>query len=59
MMFFRWVNGLRGQSIFVSKFKMLGTGFTMDVIYGDDYSKRVYGLHSQTNDHEIFGIAIP
>ena len=36
-----------------------GTGFTIEVIYGDDISKRVYGVNSQTGHPEIISISIP
>lgn len=37
----------------------VGTGFSVEVIYGDDYSKRIHGVSSQTNEPEIIDVVIP
>jgi hypothetical protein len=37
----------------------IGTGFSVEVVYGDDYSKRVYGVNDATNEPELFKIIIP
>jgi hypothetical protein len=37
----------------------VGTGFSVEVVYGDDYSKRVYGVNDPTNEPEFFSIGIP
>jgi hypothetical protein len=37
----------------------IGTGFSVEVIYGDDYSKRVNDIISQANQPEIIDIVIP
>ncbi|MGD9673388.1 MAG: hypothetical protein AB7U98_07910 [Candidatus Nitrosocosmicus sp.] len=37
----------------------IGTGFSVEVVYGDDYSKRVYGVNDATNKPELFKIIIP
>ncbi|MDN5846460.1 MAG: hypothetical protein L0H53_09325 [Candidatus Nitrosocosmicus sp.] len=37
----------------------LGASFTTEVIYGDDHSKRVYGVNSQTSHPEIISISVP
>lgn len=36
-----------------------GTGFSVEVIYGDDDSKRVHGVASQGSQPEIVSISIP
>ncbi|MDR4489495.1 MAG: hypothetical protein R2685_01150 [Candidatus Nitrosocosmicus sp.] len=36
-----------------------GTGFSVEVIYGDDDSKRFHGVASQDNQPEIVDIVIP
>ncbi|HYF99464.1 MAG TPA: hypothetical protein VD815_05195 [Candidatus Saccharimonadales bacterium] len=36
-----------------------GTGFSVEVVYGDDHSKRIHGINSQTSEPEIIDIVIP
>ena len=37
----------------------VGTGFSVEVVYGDDHSKRVHDVVSQVNEPEIIDIVIP
>ena len=36
-----------------------GTDFNVEVIYGDDYSKRAYGVNNQTDKPVFFNVKIP
>ena len=36
----------------------VGPGFSIEVIYGDDYPKRVHGVSSQISEPEIIRISI-
>ena len=36
-----------------------GTDFNVEVIYGDDYSKRAYGINNQTDKPVFFNVKIP
>lgn len=37
----------------------VGTGFSVEVVYGDNYSKRIHDVVSQINQPEIIDIVIP
>jgi len=37
----------------------IGTGFSIEVVYGDDFSKRMYGVNDPKNAAETFTINIP
>jgi len=36
-----------------------GTDFNVEIVYGDDYSKRVHGVNNQTDMPVFFNIKIP
>lgn len=37
----------------------IGTGFSVEVVYGEDYSKRVYGVNDPVKQINFFSINIP